>query len=149
MLPVSAIPALDCLHSSKQGSMMHSTPARFSLCRVVIYSAFLLFAPLALAADPPVSAQSGPRHNVLLIAVDDMNADLGCYGNPQVKSPHLDRLAARGVRFDRAYCQFPLCSPSRSSLLTGRRPDSIGIYDLKTAFSRYDAWRSHPAPDVP
>jgi iduronate 2-sulfatase len=74
------------------------------------------------------------RPNVLFIAVDDMNNDLGTYGHPLVKSPHLDRLAARGTRFERAYCQFPLCSPSRSSVMTGLRPDRTGVHDLQYHF---------------
>jgi iduronate 2-sulfatase len=74
------------------------------------------------------------RLNVLFIAVDDLRPDLGCYGNTVVKSPHLDRLAARSVVFDRAYCQQAVCSPSRTAMLTGLRPDTTKVWDLKTHF---------------
>jgi iduronate 2-sulfatase len=76
------------------------------------------------------------RLNVLLICVDDLKPLLGCYGDPVVKSPHIDALAARGVRFERAYCNQAVCAPSRNALLTGLRPQTLGIYDLGTNFRK-------------
>ncbi len=72
--------------------------------------------------------------NVLLICIDDLKPVLGCYGDPVAKTPSIDALASRGVLFESAYCNQAVCSPSRNSLMTGLRPQTIGIYDLPTNF---------------
>ncbi len=74
------------------------------------------------------------RPNVLFVAIDDLRPTLGCYDDQTAITPNIDRLAGRGTVFNRAYCQQAVCSPSRLSLLTGRRPDTIRVWDLATHF---------------
>ncbi len=95
---------------------------------------------MCLLFDRPSIAQRSQvthpdeRPNVLFIAVDDLACSLGCYGDLVAQTPHLDAFAASGVRFDRAYNQLPLCNPTRASIMTGLRPDTIKVYDLDRHF---------------
>ena len=94
-------------------------PRRFYGCLILLCS--------VLPAIQQASAEPTTRPNVLFIISDDLNNHLACYGDPIVKTPNIDRLAQRGVRFDRAYCQYPVCNPSRTSFLSGLHPETTGI----------------------
>src|SRR5512137_2556270 len=97
----------------------------------------LIPAAFSLAAGAlPVFADDTvmQKPNVLFIVVDDLRPELGCYGKGYIKSPNIDRLARTGMVFDRAYCQQAVCSPTRSSLMTGTRPDTTKVWDLVTHF---------------
>lgn len=87
---------------------------------------------ISLLAVLRTAAQDRP--NILLILVDDLKPAIGCYGDPLAKTPNIDRLAARGVRFERAYCNQAVCAPSRNNLLLGTRSTSLGIYSLGRNF---------------
>lgn len=99
------------------------------MCRYFLSACVLtcLLATAGLAVDRP---------NVLFIAVDDLKPTIGSYGDKHAKTPNIDRLAKRGVQFDRAYCMQAVCSPSRNAMLTGLRPQTLRIYDLGTNFRR-------------
>ena len=104
----------------RDGSVPPLTRRATSWGAVVAVLAMVIGAPL-------LAASSSAQRNVLLIVSDDLNNLLGCYGDPRAQTPNLDQLAARGVKFERAYCTYPLCGPSRNSFLTGLYPNSTGI----------------------
>jgi choline-sulfatase len=107
---------------------------RFSIVFLIVILSLVLSPCSTHAADD--AAKATRRPNVLFFAVDDLRPEFGAYGKNYVHSPNLDRLAARGVTFTRAYCQQAVCSPSRSSLLTGTRPDTTKVWDLETHFRK-------------
>lgn len=94
----------------------------------------VLVSTMAAGSIAFAAAKSSDRPNVVFIAMDDMRPELGCYGRDHVVSPNIDRLAGKGMVFQRAYCQQSVCNPSRASVMTGLRPDSTGVYDLVTHF---------------
>ena len=107
--------------------------------QTLILVAAVLLAPLAA-----LRAADSTRPNVLFIAIDDQNDWIGCLGgHPQIKTPNIDRLAKRGTLFTNAHTQAPLCNPSRSSLLTGLRPSSTGIYGLMPGIRDVEALKNH------
>lgn len=112
--------------------MMHLTESKrnrgMGLCSLFI--AVFALTLTSIAADGGISS----KPNVLFIAADDLNCALGCYGDVIAQTPHLDRLAETGICFERAYNQLPLCNPTRASIMTGLRPDTIKVYDLDRHF---------------
>jgi iduronate 2-sulfatase len=107
------------------GQTANSQGVKRDLCFTAL-AGFLIWSPLLHAATN--------RFNVLFIPVDDLRPELGCHGNKLIRSPTIDFIAARGMVFNRAYCQQALCSPRRSSLLTGLRPDTTKVYSPETHF---------------
>src|SRR6478735_5451302 len=94
--------------------------------------------------SPGDSRPPARQPNVLFIAIDDLNDWVGPLGgHPQVKTPNMDRLAARGTTFTNAHCQAPLCNPSRTSILTGLRPTTTGVYALAPWFRTADKLKDH------
>jgi iduronate 2-sulfatase len=92
---------------------------------------------LALSGYAAVARPKVKRPNILFIIVDDLRPELGCYGTPVIQTPNIDAVAGRGVVFSRAYCQQAMCNPSRASVLTGKRPDTIRVWDQSTHFRSY------------
>jgi iduronate 2-sulfatase len=109
--------------SDRQESITSNMKHRIHLLLTILLSSFCL---------PHSSVSAQP--NVLFLISDDLNNYLGCYGDPRAKTPNIDKLAARGVKFERSYCTFPLCGPSRNSVLTGLYPNSTGILSNSQIF---------------
>src|SRR5579862_1054438 len=108
--------------------------------REIVMCCILAFVVVVVTVGlrPPI-AKAEDKPNVLFIAIDDLNDWVGPLGgHPQVKTPNIDSLAKRGTTFTNAHCQAPLCNPSRTSLLTGLRPSTTGVYALAPWFRTSD-----------
>lgn len=112
--------------------------ASWSLKSALFLGLMICLAGHATCADPPPSSPKR-KPNVVLIVADDLAACLGCYGHPVCKTPNLDRLAKEGVRFERAYCQFPACGPSRASFMSGLHPAATRMLGNRKAAGAYKA----------
>lgn len=99
-------------------------------------SSGLMFLRLTLFSFLAVLSAQAAKPNILMICVDDLKPTLGCYGDTVAQTPNIDRLAKRGVLFEKAFCNQAVCSPSRNTLMTGLRPQTLGIYDLGTNFRK-------------
>ena len=95
---------------------------------------FLLLFAFSCKTTDQASDQQKQKPNILFIAIDDLRPELGCYGSEIAVTPNLDRLADNGLLFNRAYCQQAICSPSRASLMTGARPETINVIENYTYF---------------
>tara|TARA_Y100000746_G_scaffold224480_1_gene227134 strand:+ start:186 stop:1835 length:1650 start_codon:yes stop_codon:yes gene_type:complete len=114
---------------------MHSSFSPFFVSsRNILPFLCLVFAHFLFPLNDAHPAPNSSRPNILFIAIDDLRPELGCYGNKGIHSPNLDMLATQGRCFLRAYCQEAICSPSRASLLTGSRPDTIGVIENRAYF---------------
>lgn len=91
---------------------------------------------VSACSSSPTKNENTKQPNILFLAIDDLRPELGCYGSPIAVSPNIDRLASEGLQFNNAYCQEPICSPSRASLMTGARPESIGVIENFTDFRK-------------
>ncbi|MDE0636033.1 MAG: sulfatase-like hydrolase/transferase [Candidatus Poribacteria bacterium] len=116
--------------STKQGNFSRTFTRRGFLTTSLKAGA----AAFTTALLPKFHADAAGQYNVLFIMVDDLRPMLGCYGHAEMHTPNIDSLAQRGTLFNRAYCQYPLCSPSRTSMITGLRPETTGILNNSADF---------------
>src|SRR5262249_5897729 len=104
------------------------------LCKRSAIGPFIALALGLLTVRAQAQSPAAKPLNVLLIISDDLRCELGCYGVARAHTPNIDALAASGICFERAYCQFPLCNPSRSSMLTSHYPSSTGVFGNREYF---------------
>lgn len=133
---VAAGPEFKLLSRNRMGDACLATPAISAGVLFFRTASSLIAVGPNQTSDPaanPVVAD-GEKPNILFIAVDDLRPTLGCYGDELAVTPNMDRLAAKGVQFNRAYCQVAVCNPSRASLMTGLRPDTLGVWTLPIHF---------------